>query len=50
MTPDGLVVFFQLYELAPYAWGFPQFKVPYEELLPIAKEGGPIARLAGESR
>jgi len=50
LTPDGLVVFFQLYELAPYAWGFPQFQVPYEELLPIAREGGPILRLAGAGR
>jgi len=47
LTPEGLVVYFQLYELAPYAWGFPQFTVAYEELLPIAKEDGPIARLAG---
>lgn len=47
MTPDALVIYFQVYELAPYAWGFPQFDVPYEELLPIAKPDGPIARVAG---
>jgi len=47
LTPDALVVYFQVYDLAPYAWGFPQFEVPYRDLLSIAKPGGPIARLAG---
>ena len=46
LTPDALVIYFQQYDLAPYAWGFPQFDVPYRELLPIAKPDGPIARLA----
>lgn len=32
LTPDGIVIFFQLYDLVPYAWGFPQFTVPYEAL------------------
>lgn len=27
-TPDGLVVFYPLYSLAPYACGFPEFQIP----------------------
>lgn len=30
LTKDGVVVFFQLYELAPYSAGIPEFKIPYE--------------------
>lgn len=45
LTPDALVVYFQLYELLPYAAGFPEFPVPYGVLEPLLKEGGPVSRL-----
>lgn len=32
LTEDGIVIYYQLYELAPYAEGFPQFKIPYSFL------------------
>ncbi len=32
LTEDGIVIYYQLYELAPYAEGFPQFKIPYSLL------------------
>ncbi len=35
LTDKGLVVFFGLYELAPYAVGIPEFFIPYEDLPPL---------------
>lgn len=32
LTKDGVVVFFQLYELAPYSAGIPEFKISYDLL------------------
>ncbi|MBM7867591.1 DUF4163 domain-containing protein [Heliobacterium gestii] len=32
LSPNGLVVYYQLYDIAPYAAGFPQFTIPYAEL------------------
>ena len=29
LTKDNLVIFFQLYEIAPYSAGIPEFKIPY---------------------
>ena len=37
-----LVLYFQLYELAPYAYGFPTFPIPTREISDILKKGGPI--------
>lgn len=45
LTHDSLVLYYQTYELAPYAWGFPEFAIPLYELEPIAKSDGPIMRL-----
>ena len=42
LTGDALVLYFQLYELYPYAWGFPEFVIPYEAIAGILKEGGPV--------
>lgn len=30
LTKDNVVIFYQLYDLAPYAFGIPEFKIPYE--------------------
>lgn len=32
LTREGVVIYFQLYDLVPYAWGFPQFLIPYVEM------------------
>jgi hypothetical protein len=32
LREDGLVFYYQLYVIAPYAFGFPEFKLPYDEL------------------
>ncbi|MEF3303465.1 DUF3298 and DUF4163 domain-containing protein [Paenibacillus sp. GYB003] len=45
LTPNELVVYFQLYEYTPYAYGFPTFPIPFSEISDIAAPGGPIARL-----
>lgn len=29
---EGLVIYFQLYEIAPYVTGFPEFKVPFNDI------------------
>jgi len=29
LVPDGIVIYFQQYEIAPYASGIPQFTIPY---------------------
>lgn len=45
LTRDALVLYYQVYELAPYAWGFPEFAIPLYELEAIAAPGGPILQL-----
>lgn len=40
LTEDGLVLFFQQYEIAPYSTGIPVFVIPYESLqisLPVSR-------------
>lgn len=32
LTAEGIVIYYQLYELAPYAMGFPEFLIPWEQL------------------
>lgn len=34
LEPDNLKVFFQLYEYTPYAAGFPEFSIAFNELIP----------------
>ena len=48
LTHDSLVLYYQLYELVPYAWGFPEFAIPLYELEAIARRDGPIIRLLYE--
>ena len=45
LTPHALVVYFQLYEYTPYAYGFPLFAMPFSLFRDIVKPGGAIARL-----
>lgn len=32
LKDDGIVIYFGLYDIAPYAYGFPEFFIPYEML------------------
>lgn len=40
-----LVLYFQLYELAPYAYGFPQFPISVYSIQDIINEDGPLGRM-----
>lgn len=44
-----LVIYFQLYDLAPYAFGFPFFPISVYEIQNIIDEDGPLGRLATNS-
>jgi hypothetical protein len=37
LTTDALVVYYQLYEFTPYAYGFLKFALPYKDLADILK-------------
>lgn len=39
ITRDGLIYYFNPYEIAPYAAGVIQVRIPYEELRPILRPG-----------
>jgi len=40
-----LVVYFQLYELTPYAYGFPEFPITMYQVEDIVDENGPLGRM-----
>jgi hypothetical protein len=40
-----LVIYFQLYEITPYVWGFPYFPIPILDLADIIKPDGPLDRM-----
>ena len=40
-----LVVYFQLYELTPYAYGFPEFPITVYQVADIVDENGPLGRM-----
>ncbi|THB68341.1 MAG: DUF3298 domain-containing protein [Desulfovibrio sp.] len=42
LTPDGLVVFFNPYEIASYAQGLPEALLTWEELAPYIRPEGPL--------
>ena len=41
-----LVIYFQLYDLTPYAFGFPMFPISVYDLQEIIDESGPLGRMA----
>ncbi|REE80091.1 uncharacterized protein DUF4163 [Paenibacillus taihuensis] len=41
----SLVVYFALYELTPYAFGFPYFPIPVYDLSDIINPNGPLGRM-----
>lgn len=40
-----LVIYFQLYEIMPYAYGFPMFPISVYDIQGIIKEDGPLGRM-----
>ena len=43
-----IVLYFPLYELTPYVYGFPMFPIQLYELEDIIEEAGPLGRLAAD--
>ncbi|MBP2239847.1 hypothetical protein J2Z40_000400 [Cytobacillus eiseniae] len=41
-----IVIFFQLYEITPYVFGFPMFPISVYDLIDIIDENGPLGRMA----
>lgn len=41
-----IVIYFQLYEITPYAFGFPMFPISVFEIQEIIDENGPLGRMA----
>lgn len=45
LTPNKLVIYFQIYEYTPYYVGIPEFEIPYWQIINYIDEEGPIGRL-----
>lgn len=45
IADTSLVVYFQLYEITPYVWGFPYFPIPILDIADIIKPQGPLDRM-----
>ncbi len=46
IADKALVVYFQLYDIAPYAYGLPFFPISVYQLSDIIKEDGPLGKMA----
>lgn len=46
VADKALVIFFQLYDITPYAFGFPMFPISVYALQDIIKEDGPLGRMS----
>jgi hypothetical protein len=49
IADKSLVIYFQLYELAPYAFGFPMFPISVYAIQDIIDEHGPLGRMAANN-
>lgn len=45
LTPNSLVIYYQLYELAPYVYGIIEFPISYSEIKNYINPDGPISKL-----
>lgn len=45
LTQDSLVIFFNPYEVGPYAWGIQEVAIPYRALQPYIRTDGPLGIL-----
>lgn len=46
IADKSLVIYFQLYEITPYAFGFPMFPISVYDVQDIIDENGPLGRMA----
>jgi hypothetical protein len=46
IADKSLVIYFQLYEITPYVYGFPMFPISVYDLLDIIDENGSLGRMA----
>lgn len=46
IADKSLVIYFQLYDITPYAFGFPMFPISVYDLQDIIDENGPLGRMA----
>ncbi|MGR3766275.1 DUF3298 domain-containing protein [Rossellomorea sp. NS-SX7] len=46
IADKSLVIYFQLYEITPYVFGFPMFPISVYDLQDIIEESGPLGRMA----
>ncbi len=46
IADKALVIYFQLYEITPYVFGFPMFPISVYDLQDIVREGSPLAKMA----
>lgn len=46
IADKALVIYFQLYDITPYAFGFPMFPISVYELQDILDDSGPLGRMA----
>lgn len=49
IADKSLVIYFQLYELAPYAFCFPMFPISVYDIQDIIDENGPLGRMAANN-
>ncbi|MCI1945463.1 RsiV family protein [Clostridium luticellarii] len=49
LTPENLVLYYQIYEYTPYVYGLFKIEIPYNEITGIISPASPIARLIGTS-
>ncbi|RDI42318.1 WG repeat-containing protein [Falsibacillus pallidus] len=42
LNDDSLIIYFTPYEIAPFAAGFPEFKIPYKDLEPLINKQGEL--------
>ncbi|WP_265443921.1 DUF3298 and DUF4163 domain-containing protein [Acetivibrio straminisolvens] len=45
IADKALVIYFQLYEITPYAFGFPMFPISVYEIQDIIREGSPLSAM-----
>lgn len=45
LTPNSLVLYYQVYEYTPYYYGLFKIEIPYDKIRNIILPGGPIARI-----
>lgn len=46
LADKTIVIYFQLYDITPYSFGFPMFPISLYDLQDIIEESGPLGRLA----